>query len=443
MEKKEKQELIEAIKQGLLSLEEVPYREGAWESFRSNHPIAVRPKKTYTVYWGSAAAAVALLLLFGVLYRDGFLSDPQTDHPEHDMVAGPSQVPSSGPSAAPDVGETAIFAEPPLDPSPPADDFLADETLRKPFIPERENTSALMLPSTPSANGKMAAHALSGRMEAVRPKIEPIDRPVFASLDLRNQSVLAQKAVPNTAGLSTAMQPFLPAKTRLTERLEIGAFLSPGTTGENFNMGGGLLLGYRLTDRLSVRAGASFNQYEVGTLASRLADDTRTEREMESPPVPGEDGHLLARNIPYRASSVLLPNLDAVSGRVQTLDVPVELKYHFGARFYAVAGVSYAAVLSQERYNHYREHVDPLTYSSDSDSGRPVEQNPTAAETTVRKTSDENVRSNGFGGFANLSLGRRTRLSKALIGRFKRADMDYTNGGVKIIVLTNWEFNGN
>jgi len=446
MEKKEKQELIEVIKQGLLALEEVPYRDGAWEDFRASHPIAGRPKKTQTLYWISAAA-VALLLMFGKLYRDGRHSGTETDRPDHDMMAEMRESPSSGPPAAPDAEEPAILAETPARAPSQADGFPVDEAVRKPFIPERENTSGVVLSSMLSADGKAVRDVLFGDFETVRPKTEQtMNKPVFASLDIRGQFVMAQKAAPNTVGFSTSMRPFPPAKTRLTERLEIGAFLSPGTTGENFDMGGGLLLGYRLNDRWSLRTGASFNQYEVGTLASRLADGVRTEEVMDSPSAE-ENARMVAGNIPYRANSVLLPNLDAVSGKVQTLDIPVELKARLAARFYAVAGVSYAAVLSQERYNHYREYVDPLTYSSGSDSGRPVEQNPTAVE-TILKTSEENLRSSGFGGFVNLSLGRRTDLSATLkllvepyvkipIGRFKRADMDYTNGGVKIIVMTN------
>jgi len=438
--------LIEAIRQGLQSFEEVPYRDGAWEDFRSNHPVAVRPKTTYAFYWASAAA-VALLLMFGVLYRDGFRGGTETDGPEQGALADLPEIPPTNPPVAPDADGPAIFAETPTAPLPQADGFPAAETLRKALIPKRENTSAVVLSATLSADGKTASDMLIGRFETVRSKTEhAIAKPVFAALDIRNQPVMAQKAVPNTVGLSASMRPFSPAKKRLTERLEIGAFLSPGTTGDNFDMGGGLLLGYRLSGRLSLRTGASFNQYEVGALASRPADGVRTEEVMDAPTA-DENAGMFADNIPYRASSVLMPNLDAVSGKVQTLDVPVELKYHFDARFYAVAGVSYAAVLSQERYNHYREYVDPVTYSSGSDSGRPVEQNPTAVE-TVLKTSDENVRANGFGGFINLSIGRRTDLSKTFkllvepyvkipIGRFKRADMDYTNGGMKIIVMTN------
>src|SRR5690606_9221669 len=106
-------------------------------------------------------------------------------------------------------------------------------------------------------------------------------------------------------------------------------------------------------------------------------------------------------------------------------------------------GLSYAVVLSQERLNHYTEYTDAPIYSSASDSNAPTNSPVNTVSTTVA-ASENNVNTNGFGGFVNFSIGRKTQLGKSVklsvepvlalpVGRLRRADSNYTSGGVKII----------
>src|SRR5690606_21840648 len=82
------------------------------------------------------------------------------------------------------------------------------------------------------------------------------------------------------------------------------------------------------------------------------------------------------------------------------------------------------------------------TYSSASDSPEPVE-NPVTTISTTQASAYENI-DNGFGGFVNFSIGRRVNMGKTIkvsiepfvklpVGQFKRADMNYTNCGIRIM----------
>lgn len=447
MEEKNKKELIDVLKQGLKSMENVPYREGAWEDFRSKYVLKPTPKKLHPMYWG-AAAAVALLATFGVLYWDTIPAENELGKSPHKITMESQATHSSGLSSTPKTEEQNVSENPSL-PSP----TLADEqphsglpfasNISKPSIFEQEDVSIVALSSLPATHNVAKIDLVPMAFQKVHSTSigAVLDRPLHSPVDLGDHMVMAQAMQTNNMRLSTSQQVLLPRKAKITDRFEIGAFLSPGVTGEKFDMGGGLVLGYQLNNKLTLRTGASFNQYEVGILAANLPDERK--EDYFDAPVERGDVSMISKNIPYQTNKVLLPNLNAVSGKVQTLDIPIELKYNINTQFYTTAGVSYAAVLSQERYNHYKEYTDPLTYSSDSDSDKPTNQSQTVVEKTA-KSAQENVSSNGFGGFVNLSLGRKTSLSKNLnlsiepyvkfpIGQFKRADMNYTNGGIKII----------
>src|SRR5690606_6346346 len=110
--------------------------------------------------------------------------------------------------------------------------------------------------------------------------------------------------------------------------------------------------------------------------------------------------------------------------------------------FYSTGGVAYAAGLFQERFDHYEESAGIPTYSSASASPEPV-GNPVTTIITTQASAYENI-DNAFVVFVNFSIGRRVNMGKTLkvsieqfvklpVGQFKRADMNYTNGGIRIM----------
>src|SRR5690606_24031404 len=262
------------------------------------------------------------------------------------------------------------------------------------------------------------------------------------ALPWNDDLIVGEQIDPNFAYQSEAAHYLSPKKLRLTDRFELGAFVSPSTTDRSFDLGGGLVFAYRFNDKIAIRTGASFNQYEVGMLKSDV-QEIGEEKKQAAAAIKNTDKLISKEAASLRTNNFFIPNLSAVTGKVQTLDIPLDIRYNLTKEFYATGGVSYAAVLSQERFDHYEESAGIPTYSSASDSEKPVENPVTTIETT-QISSDENINTNGFGGFVNFSVGRKVNMGKTIkvsiepfvkfpVGQFKRADMNYTNGGIRIM----------
>jgi hypothetical protein len=112
---------------------------------------------------------------------------------------------------------------------------------------------------------------------------------------------------------------------------------------------------------------------------------------------------------------------ERVSGKILTVDIPLDVRYAINKNFYTSVGVSYVGVLDQERATIY-------------------ETNNTEYR---QKSQDKNVDDKGVNGFINFSVGRKQKVGKlsisvepyykAPIGNLKSSDLNYSNGGVKII----------
>src|SRR5690606_2256237 len=111
------------------------------------------------------------------------------------------------------------------------------------------------------------------------------------------------------------------------------------------------------------------NQYAVGISGSSARSEDGLQ---QSAPTVSGGAALVSENVAYRTNNVMMPNLNSVSSKMQTLDVPLEIKYNIINDYYVVGGASYAFVLSQERYNHFSEYTDAITYSSASNSDKPT-----------------------------------------------------------------------
>ncbi|MBD1425314.1 outer membrane beta-barrel protein [Sphingobacterium arenae] len=424
-------ELIELIKEGLKNAEELPYKEGAWEAYKAKYESA--GKVTYfSLPWVAAAAVVLVGLTF--LFHDWKGSTGPVK-----LVETKQEMKWSAPTAPLPVQEesntrvTAIEGQGRLS----SNNMNGDKEMRQ----DRRmvNEIDLQAMESPRLTNKSALIA----------KIHTPDRlPSYQGSKPVNvwswdDNLIAGETLdPNFAHQHESARHLSPKKLRLTDRFELGAFVSPSTTDQSFDLGGGLVFAYRLNDKIAIRTGASFNQYEVSMLKSQV-QEVGAEMKQAAAPIKNTDNLISKEASSLRTNSFFIPNLNAVTGKVQTLDIPLEIRYNVTKEFYATGGVSYAAVLSQERFAHYEESAGIPTYSSASDSEKPV-ANPVTTVETTQISSEENINTNGFGGFVNFSVGRRVNMGRTLkvsiepfvklpVGQFKRADMNYTNGGIRIM----------
>jgi len=143
-------------------------------------------------------------------------------------------------------------------------------------------------------------------------------------------------------------------------------------------------------------------------------------------------------------NAIVLPNVNAITGNVQALEIPLDIRVKSKDCFYASSGLTYAAVFNQNRYTHYVENANSELFGNGLPENEADVKNAVQQVSRAIKTEDENISSNGFGGFVNLSIGKEMKMNKSMkisvepylklpVGSFKRADMNYTNGGIRII----------
>lgn len=439
--KEDNKELIDLIRDGLKNAGDRPYKEGAWEAYQAKYEPARKIRRLAPLW---VAAAVAAVVGFTFLFNDG---SQQADHLH---ITETGQVIDNGTkgetdrlaSLRPEVEEPVNQSAGISTPEPTEQNERPYRSVPGSTLLAMQEVSRVSHLASLDVAGVESTPVLTRKIQAPNMITLSEDRRPMAILRLDDDLVPGQQVNPNFAYQNDAAQHIAPKKIRLTDRFEFGAFLSPSTTDRSFDLGGGLVFAYRLNDKLAIRTGASFNQYEVGMLGSQV-EQVREQKIAESAPVSDSESQISKEVKAFRTNNLFIPNLNAVTGKVQTLDVPLEVRYNLTKDFYATGGVSYAAVLSQERFDHYEESVGIPVYSSASDSEKPVENSVSTVERTVL-SQDDNVRTNGFGGFVNFSIGRKVELGKTMkvsvepfvklpVGQFKRADMNYTNGGIRIM----------
>ena len=438
---KDNKELIDLIRDGLKNAGELPYKEGAWEAYKAKHEPTPKVHRLIPLWVAAAVAAVAgFIFLFN--NEDRSIDPVKVAEVEQATKNVTGKTGNESDAAA--KLETDRLASADIqqkennDISTPLFYDRSPQTKQRMHMVIPDKMDVQSFSWTPSENVPTLDRELKAAGLMV---LENGDDPT-AALDWDDELIAGQQIDPNFAYQNETARNLSPKKIRLTDRFELGAFVSPSTTDRSFDLGGGLVFAYRLNDKIAIRTGASFNQYEVGMLGSQVKE-VREEKMTQSAPVVNNDKLISKETTAFRNNNLFIPNLNAVTGKVQTLDIPLEVKYNLTNQFYATGGVSYAAVLSQERFDHYEESVGIPTYSSASDSEKPVKNTVSTVSTTV-KSDDDNINTNGFGGFVNFSVGRRVNVGKTMkvsvepfvklpVGQFRRADMDYTNGGIRII----------
>ena len=437
MEKKNR-DIVDKIIERLRSNGELPYREGAWERFRATK---LKKKRKLAPLW-----AAATLCLLGASAGYWILNRPsgvdtlmdsteqlvsgdqverakqQQTHP--DIESEPVVTPDGASSQGSPLSETLVYLQ-------PLQEGVGNEEL--PYV----------ISSTISGIGReipqvTSSLVLSPQWAIVVPK-EPATR---GAVSLENH-ILAQDH--HTMTVQAQEVDGQDKRFRLNEKFSLGLVVSPSATDRRTNVGGGLLLSYNISNRLSIRTGAAFHQYEVGVLKDPVQSAPVEVARTSERPLRAEAGFYASNGTAHMMSYVpLIPNVNAVSGNVQTIDIPLEAKYTVYKGFYASAGMSYAAILNQKRFAHYVENVNTDPYAKGLPANEAEMRNAVKPVTQTIESASNNVNPSGFGGFVNMSLGTEMKVGKSVslslepyvklpLGNFKRADMNYTNGGVRII----------
>ena len=429
-EREEHKELIQRMAEALRSHTE-PYREGAWERFSARHG---KPKRRI-VGWPYWSAAAVLLLAFGWYMLDGRFdaTDAVGQGNGSQQVAQESVVQQE--SAVPLADEPVA----PIARSPRNRDRAFSTAQRPslsagrlavaPAIAPRDTTDSQGVPAnTLVAVGipveKTAGDSAQRLAIAVVPDVSGQDAgqahgaDAFAREALGNDYAVAANNVDNR-----------------TKKWDLGLVVSPTVTSEQVNMGGGIAVAYRLSDRFSVSSGLS-----IGALG--LAQNSNGPKARAF----GFDGKHAS---PVEGSTGFLSNADSykevteVTSTILALDIPFDLRYNFTERFYTSVGVSFVNVLNEQRTAHFVDRLNEATFGQKNATGNNLETSVQAVYST-EKTGYHPLQGNGYAGFLNFSMGRSVPFSRKFslsfepyfklpIGKLSREEMDFTHGGIRIV----------
>lgn len=439
-EKKNSQEkdIVDRIVEQLKASTELPYEEGAWERFRKDH-LGKTTRKRVIPLWVRSAAACAALAVLGLWY---FHAESDLDQPTLSSTSTEQVAPSrSDKLPTPPAEEKAVIVPnlvptqlmesyQPVYSAAPNSRLSAIHVVESWMMPTQ---AALVAQSVDIHNDvKLSKSKLSFLPDTDDSEVSERGDGAFPSVfaDSKGVTTTAMKEVVGES-----------KRFRFSDKFNVGLVVAPSSTDQKVNFGGGLMLSYNVTKQLSVRTGASFQQYEVGALRDPSQVASMEVAAAPERPLQNDVG-LSSKSLMARVP--LIPNVNSVTGMVRTIDIPVEAKYSFYKGLYAGVGVSYAAVLGQQRFAHYIENVNSNPYVAGLPSNESEMR--AAVEPVVRtmESANANVNSSGFGGFVNMSVGKELKVRrgpsvslepyiKLPVGSFKRADMNYTNGGLRII----------
>lgn len=437
-------DIVENIVDKLREMEDRPYKEGAWESFKSHKSVGYTRRRTI---WYAAAS---ILLCFGIgtglwmLDKDSGMENEtmrvaeETNLKpavEQQMEDNSRDVPSSSePKKEVEIDNVSLAA---LGEEPIASLHSGLEPLNQRMELHIQETVSIP---------KLAM--ISGRGPALGTTALPEEVVIENKSPRLENHYLAQTGAQQTGVLALKSPEEQQARNRvvLSDRFELGLFVSPYATSNQMKVGGGLALSYKLHKNLSLRTGASYNSYEIQNIKNPIEASST-----EIVPAANADVSLLSNSAMTDAAhqrQMIIPNINAITGFVKSVDIPLEVKVNDNANaFYATAGLAYSAIFNQERQAHYVENLNRETFADGYPENKQQAEAAVKPLTRTIESAEENVNSKGFNGFVNFSVGRNIRVNqkvgisiepylKVPVGQYRRADMDYTNGGIR--VMTNF-----
>lgn len=453
MAKDNKKELIDDIAHKLRDYE-LPYREGAWEKFASLDKG--RKPRVLWPYWSAAAVLLALGISY-MTYNTGDLQGDSTgvstiakkeNTTQHVNPESEKNTPSAGIESS-DANVNQVHPNIINSSSKELDNRLAslyDSQQHATTYIAADQSARVSLPFNELRTAALSTDQISRKGSELLDKTGAGLSHYKGLSGIKADDESQQESKFSLSILGTDNQQQTLAHQQINRpkgmgrKWELGAFVSPASASSEVSMGGGLSVAYSLTKKLSVRSGVALQNYQMAMALNPGKPSSASPAYMDSPA--SNNAYLIDMS---SAQSRMNPNFTAVSGSVLTLDIPVEMKYAVTRNLYTSVGVSMVSVLQQERLNHYVENINGNTFAGKNANGvGAAESNNIQAVNKTVKSNEQNVETNGFNGFINLSIGRKVPIKKTFsisvepfyrmpLGQFKNSDVNYSNGGIKVI----------
>lgn len=418
----EHKELIQQVAERLRNHTE-PYKEGAWERFAAAY--GHKRRRRMWPYWSAAAILLATIGLYLTVQQPNeSATQPQfvqqdampqsvapTEIEEHEQEESerPETVVGSAILPAHDQGKTR---------------------------PHHEEVEQDLHAGTQAVGNEMALVKDSVGDHRVADRTSVLADTASTPDHMPNR--LAAAIETEGAGHPDAYTKMPPKSDSGMEKWDVGLVVSPSLTSETVNIGGGLAVAYRISDKFSIGSGISIAQLGVGENPNYRPGYTSRQSDLSAPTNPSVDYPVF--NGKSEAALGYKQEVSLTSS-VVTLDIPLDIRYEVAKGFYTSLGVSYVAILNEQRTGHYIDKINTNTFTNGSSADRLA---PTEFVYSSEKISDKPLRGNGYAGFMNFSIGKKLPISTKLflsvepyfklpIGRLSKEEMNFTNGGIRVV----------
>ncbi|NGM71811.1 hypothetical protein [Sphingobacterium sp. SGL-16] len=437
-------DLIEDIKAKLKASQELPYREGAWERFAAQQGNVTNASGVKVLpFRRLASIAAAGIMILGVslyLYQTQNSSSPLSIDTQ---IASSNSLEVNSPSKRKDknqiesesrIADASTYTINQMASVPTSNKSIETKITHISSI-EGINQSNLLV-SQLNENSVDQLNTITIETLPYKPLND--QRP---STSVVNPSVSAMAHQVTNIGLKTDGSNLKKSsKMSLGDKFQLGLYVSPHRTSDKFDVGAGILVSYALTNKISLRTGTSYNSYSVGVMKDPMEMSNAEMINMEG----ASNNSLITENAYASKQQMILPNVNAVMGKVEALEIPLDITYNFNKGFYSSAGISYSAIIYQQREAQYIENAGVISLQDKASLIPSAAQSLNKAEVKTVKSVQDNVNPNGFNGFANFSIGKKVNINnkmslslepfvKVPLGQFRKSDLDYTNSGIKII----------
>ena len=458
-EREKNKELIKRMAETLRN-HAAPYREGAWEQFSAQYG----PSKKRAVKWPYWAAAAVLLVAAGLFVFDGQRQDELGIAQSDSVRQHTAPVADADQSFDPTVLGNAIESEEQKQSIPTRKLIAANEATETKAISHavaNQDTLSGVAPQQllavvhavteqDSANRQTAYLDNTLTIAAVTQDTLLSDTDLLAGgvtksdeLPSSDLKITANPAVTEPIGqvpengfldqqaINETYASITTKERNEAKKWDLGLVISPSLTSEKVNIGGGIAVAYRLSDRFSLGSGVS-----VGELG--VAQNQQIGRLMDYVAAPSDISSGF-----FESSSYQHREVTSVTSNLLAIDIPLDLRYNVTERFYTSVGVSFLTILNEQRTNHFVDRINQPTFGGNNSRNQDLASSVRAVYSSER-TAQQPLEGRGYTGFVNFSIGRTMPLSSKLslsiepyfklpVGRLSREDMDFTNGGIRII----------
>ncbi|MGK9119260.1 hypothetical protein [Olivibacter jilunii] len=440
MKEKDNKELIDRMAE-VLREHSAPYREGAWERFASTQK---QGRKVVPIwYLGGVAAAVLLGVALFMNRNNVDRQIPPAITYTQNNGSGESKGDSLLKQASPVItGETSaehnnkrngsVLAQSSNRGSEGKSASTFAEVFNKEQPTKIDNRIAQF---DQKKNEALSSNGSS--IEREEPNSEQVQQKgkIIGDTSKEKEEALISMLRENSSSSSSSERALMNnADYSGNKRWNVGVVFAPSLTEERFNMGGGVTVAYNISKKVSIGSGVSLVDLGFHQSSPNASNGT-----MNSP----VSASLSDASPTLNAKSLETKELTSINTNLLALDIPIDIKYQVSKQFYASAGISFFAVLNEDRTNNFLTRT-PTNRTIQNTEGYAFSQPEFQVNNVSEKAEETPFQGNGYSGFLNFSVGRKMPISRKVgiavepffkipIGSLSNQNMNLRYGGIRVI----------